>query len=106
MKSSETNRLLEFYIKDDYLLITNAQHSKDNVNIKIDDIEGIKFIRELTIWNKIIEQTFGFAVPAKSELIRIWFNQGFKDVIVTNCDSKKAEVFVYEVNHLLQKQNY
>nr|WP_315197794.1 hypothetical protein [uncultured Flavobacterium sp.] len=107
MKIIRTNPLFEIYIENDVLIINNKQHSKDNRRLKIEDIESIELIRKLSLLNKFIEQTFGFLVPAKSELLRIRFENGFKDILVTDCDSKKVESLVYEVNLLILKiQNH
>jgi len=107
MKSIKTNPLFEFYVENDVLIINNTQHSKDNAHIKIEDIESVELIRELSFWNKVMEQTFGFLVNAKSERVRIRFEDGFKDIVITDCDSKKAESLIYEVNCLLLKtQNH
>lgn len=107
MKTIRTNPLFELYLKNDVLIINNTQHFKDNRHIKIEDIESVELIRKLSLWNKVIEQTFGFLVPAKSELLRIRFENSYKDISVTDCDSKKVESLVYEVNTLIQKtQNH
>ncbi|PJJ10023.1 hypothetical protein CLU83_3410 [Flavobacterium sp. 1] len=107
MKIIRTNPLFELYIENNALIINNTQHSKDNKRIKIEDIESVELIRELSFWNKIIEVTFGFFVPAKSELLRIKFEDSFKDILVTDCDSKKVKSLVYEVNLLIIKtQNH
>lgn len=107
MKTIRTNPLFELYIENGFLIINNTQHSKDNAHIKIEQIDSIELIRELTFWNKAIEVTFGFIVKAKSEIVRIRFENGFKDITVTDCDTKKVESLIYEVNFLIQKaQNH
>jgi hypothetical protein len=107
MKIIRTNPLFEIYIENDFLIINNTQHSKDNRRINMKDIESVELIRELTFWNKVVEVTFGFLVNAKTELLRIRFENGFKDIIVTDCDTKKVELLIYEVNSLIQKtQNH
>jgi hypothetical protein len=107
MKAIRTYPLFELYVENNFLIINNKQHAKDNKHIKIDDIEIVEFIRELSFWNKVLETTFGFLVNAKSELVRIRFKDGFKDITVTDCDTKKVESLIYEVNFLIQKsQNH
>ena len=107
MKTIRTNPLFELYVENDFLIINNTQHSKDNGHINIDNIESVELIRELSYWNKVIQQTFGFLVQAKSELLRIHFEDGFKDILVTDCGTKKVESLIYEVNFLIQKiQNH
>lgn len=107
MKTIRTNPLFELYVENDALIINNTQHSKDNIHIRIADIESAELIRNLSLWNKFIEQTFGFLVPAKSELLRIRLKNSFKDIVVTDCDTKKVESFIYEVNMLILKtQNH
>ena len=107
MKTIRTNPLFELYVENNILIINNTQHSKDNGHMQIKDIESVELIRKLSLWNKVIEQTFGFLVPAKSELLRIRFENSYKDISVTDCDSKKVESLVYEVNMLILKtQNY
>jgi hypothetical protein len=101
MKTIRTNPLFELYIENDFLIINNTQHSKDNAHIKIEQIESIELIRELTFWNKVIEVTFGFVVKAKSEIVRIRFENDFKDIYVTDCDTKKVESLIYKLNNLL-----
>ena len=80
MKTIRNNPLFELYVENNILIINNTQDSKDNRRIKIVDIENVEFIRKLSLWNKFIEQTFGFLVPAKSELLRIRFENVFKDI--------------------------
>lgn len=107
MKEIRTNPLFELYIENDVLIINNTQHSKDNKRIKIEQIASVELIRELTLWNKLIEVKFGFVVKAKSEIVRIRFKNDFKDIIVTDCDIKKVESLIYAVNFLIQQlQNH
>jgi hypothetical protein len=107
MKTIRTNPLFELYVENDVLIINNTQHIKDNGCIKIEDIEGVELIRELSFWNKVIEETFGLIVSAKSQKLRIHFENGFKDIVVTDCECKKVEFLIYEVNCLILKtQNH
>lgn len=95
MKIIRTNPLFELYVENNFLIINNTQYSKDNRRINIDDIESVELIRELTFWNKVVEVTFGFLVNAKTELLRIRFENGFKYIIVTACDTKKVELLIF-----------
>ena len=107
MKTIRTNPLFELYVENNFLIINNTQYSKDNRRIDIEEIESVELIRELTFWNKVIEVTFGSLVNAKAELLRIRFENDFKDIIVTDCDTKKVELLIYEINFLIQKtQNH
>ncbi|PKB16575.1 hypothetical protein [Flavobacterium sp. 5] len=106
-KTIRTNPLFELYIENNILVINNGEDLKNNGHIKTADIESIEFIRELNFWNKILEVTFGLIVSVKSEYVRIRFKDGFKDLLVTNCDRKKVEYLVYDVNLLILKtQNH
>jgi hypothetical protein len=106
-KNIRISPLFELYIENDVLIINNTEHAKDNGRIKIKDIESVDFIRELSFWNKMIEVIFGFIVQARSEYVRIRFKDGFKDIVVTNCDRKKIECLVYDMNLLILKtQNH
>jgi hypothetical protein len=107
MKTIRTNPLFELYVENDVIVINNTQHVKDNGHIKIEDIECVELIRELSFWNKILEETFGMIVSGKSQQLRIRFENGFKDITVTDCNSKKVESLIYEVNCLILKiQNH
>lgn len=107
MEIIRTNPLFELYIENNFLIINNTQHSKDNGRIKIADIESVELIRKLSFLNKVIEVTFGFIVKAKSEIVRIRFENDFKDIIVTGCNIKKVESLICEVNFLIQQlQNH
>jgi hypothetical protein len=60
----------------------------------------------LSFLNKIIEITFGLNVPAKSNELRINMENGFKDIVLTDCNIEKVETLIYEINQLiLKKQN-
>ena len=107
MKTIRTNPLFELYIEKDVLIINNTQHSKDNGHIKIDNIESVELIRELSFLNKVIEVTFGFLVNSKTELLRIRFENDFKNILVTDCNTNKVESLIYELNYLILKsQNH
>lgn len=36
--------------------------------------------------------------------LNIWLENSFKDIILTDCDTKKVELLIYEVNFLIQKK--
>jgi len=57
----------------------------------------------LSFLNKIIEVTFGLNVPSKSDELRINTENGFKDIVLTNCNIKEVEILIYEINQLLLK---
>jgi hypothetical protein len=96
--------LFELYVENDHLVINNTDHRKDNGVIKISDILSLEIIRHLSIMNKIIEVSFGFCVPAKSNELRINMSNGFKDIVLTDCDIAKTESIVYNVNQMIIKK--
>lgn len=95
--------LFEIYMDESHLVINNADHQKDNKVIEIEDIISLELIRNLSFFNKIIEITFGLYYPAKSNVLRINMNNGFMDIILTNCDIEKVEILIYDVNQIINK---
>ncbi|PBI87555.1 hypothetical protein BSF41_29920 [Flavobacterium sp. ACN2] len=98
------NPLFEIYIKNDHLVINNTDFRKDNVIFEIDSIVSLELIRHLSFINKIIEITFGLNVPKKSCELRINLENGFKDIVLTDCDIKKVELLIYEINQVIIKR--
>lgn len=98
--------LFEIYTENDFLVINNTAFKKDNGKWLLKDVLGLELIIELSLLNKIIAITFGLIYPAKSNTLRINLENGFKDIILTNCNIEKVEVLIYEINQLiLKKQN-
>ena len=93
--------LFEIYIENNYLVINNSDYAKDNGRFKIDNILDVELIQNLSFLNKLIEVTFGLNVPAKSNEFRINLENGFKEIVLTNCDIKNVEKLVYEINQLI-----
>lgn len=97
------NPLFEIYIENDYLIVHNTEYRKDNGRFEIESITHLELIRHLSFLNKIIEVTFGLNVPSKSNELRINTENGFKDIVLTNCNIKEVEILIYEINQLLLK---
>jgi hypothetical protein len=93
--------LFEIYVENDYLVINNTDYVKDNGRFKIDSILNVELLQSLSIWNKIIEVTFRLNVPTKSNEFRINLEDGFKEIVLTNCDIKEVKKLVYEINELI-----
>ncbi|WP_125718277.1 hypothetical protein [Flavobacterium ustbae] len=98
------NPLFEIDITDEYLVINNTDFIKDNGTFEIESLESVELLRNLSYFNKIIEVTFGFNVPARSNELRINMENGFKDIVLTNCNIEKVELFVYEINQAIIKK--
>ncbi|WP_395054886.1 hypothetical protein [Flavobacterium sp.] len=103
-KVIRNNPLFEVYVENDFLIVNNVNYIKDNCVIKINDIIVVEVIRSLSLFDKIIEIMFGFWQNSKSDTLRINLKNGFKDVILTNCDIKKTELIVYKINKLINKK--
>lgn len=95
--------LFEIYVENDCIVINNTDYRKDNGRFEIESISHLELIRHLSFLNKIIEVTFGLNVPSKSNELRINTENGFKDLVLTDCDIKKVEVLIYEINQLILK---
>ncbi|HEY1196695.1 hypothetical protein [Flavobacterium sp.] len=98
------NPLFEIYTKDGHLTINNTDYEKDSRAIAIEDIESLELIRDLSFFNKIIEIMIGLHYPPKSNKLRINMENGFKDILLTNCNIEKVEVLIYEVNQTINKK--
>lgn len=96
--------LFEIYVENDYLIVNNTDYRKDNGRFEIESITHVELIRHLSFLNKIIEVSFGFNVPSKSDELRINTENGFKDIVLTNCNIKEVEILIYEINQLLLKR--
>lgn len=97
------NPLFEIYVENDFLIVNNVDYIKDNCVIKLNDILVVEVIRSLTIFDKIIEVMIGFWQNSKSNTLRINLKNGFKDIILTNCEMKITESIVYKINELINK---
>ena len=97
------NPLFEIYVENDYLIVHNTDCRKDNGRFEIESIARVELIRHLSFFNKIIEVTFGLNVPSKSDELRINTENGFKDIVLTNCNIKEVEILIYEINQLILK---
>lgn len=104
MTAIRRNPLFEIYIKNDHLVINNTDFRRDNGIFEIDSIVNVELIRNLSFINKIIEITFGLNVPAKSSELRINLENGFKDIILTDCNIEKVELLIYEINQAIIKK--
>lgn len=98
------NPLFEIYIESNHLVINNNDYIKDNCVINLNDILSVERIKTLSLFNRIIEVYFGFLRPSKSDIFRIHLKNGFKDVLLTECDIKKTDALIYEINHEIIKQ--
>ncbi|HCQ14037.1 hypothetical protein [Flavobacterium sp.] len=95
------NPLFELYVENRHLVIRNEDYIKDNCVVDLNSISHLELIRSLSFFDKIIEFTFGFWQQSKSDVLRIHLKNGFKDIILTNCDIKKTELLIYEINLLI-----
>ena len=93
--------LFELYVENHYLIITNADYVKDNCILNLNTISSLELIRSLSFFDKIIEFTFGFWQQSKSDVLRIHLKNGHKDIVLTNCNIKKTELVINEVNLLI-----
>ena len=93
--------VFELFLENNCLIINNADYNKDNCRINIDEIISLEIIRHLSFLTKFIEVTFGFNIPAKSNELRINMKNGFKDILLTDCDIEKAGKIIYEINSLI-----
>ena len=98
------NPLFEILIENNHIVVNNADYSKDNCVINLNDILSIDVIRHLRFFDKFLMVFFGFYGEAKSNELRINLRNGFKNIILTECDIKKVELIVYEVNRLIIKK--
>lgn len=98
--------LFELFLENNCLIINNTDYIKDNCRISIDEILSLEIMKHLSFVNKFIEVIFGFNIPAKSNELRINMKNGFKDILLTDCDIEKAEKIIYEINRLIiNKEN-
>ncbi|CAM3645516.1 hypothetical protein [Flavobacterium chungbukense] len=98
------NPFFEIYFEDGHLIINNTDYRKDNSVIDIENIQSLELIRHLSLLNKIIEVTFGLNFPAKSYELRINMENGFKDIILTDCNISQVELFIYDINQIINKK--
>ena len=98
------NPLFEFYVENEHLVITNEDYVKDNCVVNLNSIVHLELIRSLSFFDKIIEVIIGFWQDSKSDVLRINFKNGFKDIVLTNCDIKKTELIIYKINRLILEQ--
>jgi len=99
------NPLFEIFIEDSHLIINNTDCKKDNRAVEIENIQNLELIRNLSFLNKVIEITFGLYLPAKSNELRINMENGFKDILLTDCDISKVELLIYEINQIIIKKS-
>lgn len=95
------NPIFELYVEDQHVVVTNTDYVKDNCIINMNTISSLELIRSLSFFDKIIEVTFGFWQQSKSDVLRIHLKNGLKDIVLTNCDIKKTELIIYEINLLI-----
>ncbi|MES2544533.1 MAG: hypothetical protein V4548_06590 [Bacteroidota bacterium] len=93
--------LFELKVENDFLIINNTNYKRDNMIIKISDIDNLEIIRHLSPLNKVIEVMFGFFSTSKSNDLRIKMSNGFKDIVLTNCEMEKVEIAVYSINQII-----
>lgn len=98
------NPLFELHVEENYLIVNNTNYSKDNCFINLNRITSLELIRSLSFLEKIIDVTFGFWQQSKSDILRINMRNGFKDIVLTDCDKKKIELIIYKINLLILEQ--
>jgi hypothetical protein len=103
-KTIRKNPLFELYVENHHVIVTNDDYVKDNCIININTISSLELIKNLSFFDKIIEFTFGFWQQSKSDILRIHLKNGFKDIVVTDCDIKKVGLIIYEINLLIIEQ--
>ena len=96
--------LFELYVANNHLIVTNSNNVKDNCNLNLKDILSIELLRNLSFLDKVIEVYFGFWRPSKSDVLRINLKNGFKDILLPDCDNNKTALLIYEINHLIINQ--
>ncbi|MBB4800979.1 putative ubiquitin-like protein YukD [Flavobacterium nitrogenifigens] len=99
------NPLFEIYFTDGHLVINNTDYKKDNRAIDIENIQSLELIKNSSFLNKFIEVTFGLNFPAKSYELRINMENGFRDIILTDCDIDKVELLIYDINQIIIKKS-
>jgi len=103
-KTIRKNQLFEFYVENNYVIVTNVDYPKDNCVINLKEIRNLELHRSLSFFDKIIEFTFGFWQQSKSDILRINLRNGCKDIALTYCDIKKTELIIYDINLLILEQ--
>jgi len=98
------NPLFEIHIENNHFIVKNADYLKDNCVINLRDISNLELIRNQNILEKFLYVYFGFYGEVKSNDLRIILKNGFKDIRLTDCDIRKIELMVYEVNQLIIKK--
>ena len=92
------NPIFEITIENNHLIVNNTDYHKDNCIINLNDILSLELIRNLNFIDKLMYVAFGFYGEAKSNELRINLRNGFKDIVLTECDIKKVELIIYGVN--------
>ncbi|WP_395060755.1 hypothetical protein [Flavobacterium sp.] len=96
--------LFDLFLENNCLIINNTDYLKDNGAINTSEILGLEIIKDTSFINKFIEVVFGFNIPAKSSELRINMRNGFKDIILTDCDIEQVEKTIYEINKLIMNK--
>ena len=96
--------LFEIFIENDYLVINNTENTNNNGRFKIENCTGVELIQNLSFFNKLIQVYFGLTFPAKSNELRINMENSFRDIILKDCNIKKVELLIYEINQLIVKR--
>ena len=100
------NPLFEFYIENSHLVIRNDDYIKDNCVVNLNSISHLELIRGSSTFDKIIEFIIGFWQESESDILRIHLKNGHKDIVLTNCNIKKTELVINEVNlSILELEN-
>ncbi len=96
--------LFEIYLENNNLIINNLDYIKDNCVLNLKELKNVELIRSFSFFEKMIEVLFGFWGKSKSDILRINFNEHYKDIILSECDIMKTEAVIYEINDIISKQ--
>jgi len=95
------NPVFELYLENNYLIINNSNYFKGNYVIPFQEIESIELIRCFTFWDKIIKAYFKFWKPTKSLFLILNLKNGWKNILLNECNTKKTKKAINQINEML-----
>lgn len=96
-----TNPVFELYHENNYVIINNPNYLKGNYVIPFQEIESIELIRCFTFWDKIIKAYFKFWKPTKSFFLIVNLKDGWKNILLNDCNTKKTKKAIDKINEML-----
>jgi len=98
------NPVFELYHENNFLIIKNPNYFKRNYVISIQEIESIELIRCFSFWKKIIKVYFKFWKPTKSFFLIVNLKNGWKNILLNDCNTKKTKKAINKINEMLSKE--